>query len=250
MAINYSAKTYPNNGCNHLDILYRDFRYVAINKPSGLLVHRTNLDSRESRFAVQLLRDQLGQRVYPVHRIDKPTSGVLLFALDEESLIRAKAMFADHRVVKTYVAIVRGFPPASGTIDRPLRKLPDGDRKPRSEESQASETHFRALKYSELEYPTGPYPTTRYSLVNLTPRTGRRHQLRRHLAGINHPIIGDTSHGDSRQNISFRERNGFIRLFLHASKLSFNHPFTDEPLAVRAPLPADFQDALKACGLD
>jgi len=233
-----------------LDILYQDNRYVAVNKPSGLLVHRTNIDSRESRFAVQLLRDQLGRRVYPVHRIDKPTSGALLFALDEDALICAKAMFAENRVSKKYLAITRGFVPNAGIIDRPLRKLLDGNRKSKSEDSQASETHFRVLKRSELDYPTSRYPTTRYSLVALSPRTGRRHQLRRHLAGINHPIIGDTSHGDSRHNISFRERNGFIRLFLHASKLSFRHPFTEDLLTVEAPVPPDFQDALKACGLD
>jgi tRNA pseudouridine65 synthase len=233
-----------------LDILYQDNRYVAVNKPSGLLVHRTKIDARESRFAVQLLRDQLGRHVYPVHRIDKPTSGALLFALDEEALIQAKAMFAESRIAKTYLAIARGFPPETGIIDRPLRKVLDGNRKSKSQDSQASETHFSVLKYSELDYPASRYPTTRYSLVILSPRTGRRHQLRRHLAGINHPIIGDTSHGDSRHNISFRERNGFVRLFLHASKLSFEHPFSKDLVTIESPLPVDFQDALKACGLD
>ena len=233
-----------------LDILYQDDRYVVINKPPGLLVHRTNIDSRESRFAVQLLRDQLLRRVFPVHRIDKPTSGALLFALDEEALIRAQSAFADNRISKKYLAIVRGHPPESGIINRPLRKLLDSNRKSKSENSQASETHYRTLKSSELNYPTGRYPTTRYSLVALSPRTGRRHQLRRHLSGINHPIIGDTSHGDSRQNISFRERNGFLRLFLHASELSFKHPFTNEPLSVSAPIPRDFQDAIEACELE
>ena len=221
-----------------------------MNKPSGLLVHRSNLDARESRFAVQLLRNQLGRRVFPVHRIDKPTSGALLFALDEKALTRATAMFFDNRISKKYLAIVRGFTPESGVINRPLRKLSDGNRKSKSENAQPSETHFESLKFSELKYPTGPYPTTRYSLVSLSPRTGRRHQLRRHLAGISHPIIGDTSHGDSRQNTSFRERNGFLRLFLHASDLGFTHPFTDEPLCVQAPIPSDFRGAIKACGLE
>ena len=232
------------------DILYPDARYVVVNKPSSLLVHRSNLDARETRFAVQLLRDQLGRRVFPVHRIDKPTSGALLFALDAEALTRATAMFVDNWIIKKYLAIVRGFPPESGIINRPLRKLRDGNRKSKCEDTQLSKTLFSSLKYSELKYPTGRYPTTRYSLVSLSPRTGRRHQLRRHLAGINHPIIGDTTHGDSRQNTSFRERNGFLRLFLHASDLGFTHPFTDEPLSIQAPIPSDFRDAIKACGLE
>ena len=246
----YKPEPYSEESETPLDILYQDASYVVVNKPSGLLVHRSNLDARETRFAVQLLRDQLGRRVFPVHRIDKPTSGALLFALDEEALTRATAMLFDNRTYKKYLAIVRGFPPEFGIINRPLRKLRDGNRKSKSKDAQPSETRFRSLEYSELKYPTGRYPTTRYSLVSLTPRTGRRHQLRRHLAGINHPIIGDTTHGDSRQNTSFRNRNGFLRLFLHASDLGFTHPFTDEPLTIQAPVPSDFREANKACGLE
>ncbi|MEC7905967.1 MAG: pseudouridine synthase [Verrucomicrobiota bacterium] len=246
----YKPEPYSEKSESPLDILYQDASYVVVNKPSGLLVHRSNLDATETRFAVQLLRDQLGRWVFPAHRIDKPASGALLFALDEEALTRATAMFSDNRINKKYLAIVRGFSPESGIINRPLRKLRDGNRKSKSKDAQPSETRFSSLKYSELKYPTGRYQTTRYSLVSLTPRTGRRHQLRRHLAGINHPIIGDTTHGDYRQNTSFRERNGFLRLFLHASDLAFTCPFTDEPLSFKAPIPSDFHDAIKACGLE
>jgi len=103
-----------------LTILFRDPHLIAIDKPAGLLVHRSAIDRRETRFALQLLRDQIGQRVYPVHRMDKPTSGVLLFALHVDAARRMTALFTERRVHKTYLAVVRGHTPVADVIDYPL----------------------------------------------------------------------------------------------------------------------------------
>jgi tRNA pseudouridine65 synthase len=232
-----------------LSILYRDDQYIAINKPPGLLVHRSEIDAQESRFAMQLLRDQIGQRVFPVHRLDKPTSGALLFATDEDAMIRAKNLFESKRVGKRYEAIVRGFTPESGHIDHALRKLLDRGPKKKSDETQEASTDYRRLSQIELPFPSGAFEKTRYSRMELAPSTGRRHQLRRHMAHINCPIIGDTRHGDTKQNRSFRERFGFCRLFLHATGLIFEHPISKETIRIEAPLWPDYRKALELTGL-
>lgn len=232
-----------------LSILHRDDQYIAINKPPGLLVHRSEIDAQESRFAMQLLRDQIGQRVFPVHRLDKPTSGTLLFATSEDAMIRAKNLFESKRVDKRYEAIVRGYAPDSGQIDYALRKLLDRGPKKKSDLTQDASTTFRRLSAIELPFPSGNFETTRYSRVELAPSTGRRHQLRRHMAHINCPIIGDTRHGDTKQNRSFRDRFGFCRLFLHATNLSFENPISKEAIQIEAPLWPDYQKALELAGL-
>lgn len=238
-----------NDKNQELDILYRDHNYIAIDKPPGLLVHRTSIDAQESVFAVQLLRDQIGQHVYPVHRLDKATSGVLLFALDQEALSAAKGLFEAKKVEKTYLAITRGFAPESGTIDRPLRKLRDKPGPNKSDIEQEASTDFKTIFTSQVPYPTERYDSTRYSLVELHPSTGRRHQLRRHLSGIGHPIVGDTRHGDNKENKRFKERYGFIRLFLHARELRFRHPETSDTCTIEAPIWKDFQEATRITGL-
>ncbi len=227
-----------------LEILYEDNHYIAINKPSGLLVHRSSIAATETRFAVQRLRDQIGKPVFPAHRIDKPTSGALLFALDESALPGIQTKFEENEISKEYLALVRGHPPDSGEMDRPLRRLLDFGPQRKSDQTQEARTRYKTLSRTELPFPTGKHATTRYSLVALYPETGRRHQLRRHLAHINCPIIGDTRHGDSKQNIAFRERFGFGRLFLHARRLAFEHPVTRAPVEIDAPLSLDFQKAL------
>ncbi|MGK0240929.1 MAG: tRNA pseudouridine65 synthase [Candidatus Pelagisphaera sp.] len=232
-----------------LPVLYQDDHYIAINKPPGLLVHRSGIDAKETRFAIQLLRDQIGRRVSPVHRLDKPTSGVLLFAYDEAPLAKMKRLFEECQVSKRYQAITRGFAPNEGTIDHPLRKLLDHGPKRKSDEAQEALTQFKTLSKTEHPFPSGKYETTRYSHVELFPKTGRRHQLRRHMNHINCPIIGDTKHGDIRQNHAFHERFGFCRMFLHATQLTFEQPITGEPIRIDAPLWPDFQQALVATKL-
>ncbi len=226
------------------EILYQDKHLVAINKPSGLLVHRSPIDARETRFAIQIIRDQIGQRVYPTHRLDKPTSGVLLFALDRDTASSVNEQFRNRTANKTYLAIVRGHTEKQGHIDYALREQPDsivgtaGNQL--IKEAKEAVTDYRCLLQTELPYPVGRYPTTRYSLVELQPKTGRKHQLRRHMKHIFHPVVGDTTHGDGRHNQFFREHFGCHRLLLHARCLEIVHPHSNKLLQIYAPLPEDF----------
>ncbi len=235
-----------------LDILYRDDYLIAIHKPSGLLVHRSQLDRHETRFAVQLLRDQIGRRVHPVHRLDKSTSGALVFALDRETASRLSRTFGTREVMKRYLAVVRGHMPAeAGTIDHPLSHQPDeAEGLPAGASAVAREavTRFRQLATTELPHRVDRYPTSRYALVALEPETGRRHQLRRHLKHLAHPIIGDATHGKGRHNRLFAEHYGCTRLLLACTHLRFTHPWHDETVDLRCPPAADFQALIAALG--
>jgi tRNA pseudouridine65 synthase len=215
-----------------LPILYRDERLVVIDKPSGLLVHRSPIDRHEVRFAVQQLRDQLGRRVYPVHRLDKGTSGALAFALDREAAAALTAAFADGRVRKLYRAVVRGWPEPSGVIDRPLSGVDDAYA-PGRLEPRPARTRFKTLAETELPVRVDRYPSSRYALVELEPDTGRRHQLRRHLAHVSHPIIGDSTYGKGRHNRLFAERFGIRRLMLACIRLELPHPGTSERIVTQ-----------------
>ena len=224
-----------------LTILYRDDALVAIDKPPGLLVHRTGLDAGETRFALQLLRDQLDRPVWPVHRLDKGTSGVLLFALDAQTARAMGQTFeSGEGLKKTYHAVVRGWPADDGVIDHPLRRISD-DRRDEREGEQAAVTHYRTLAHYDLPLPQGPFPTTRCALVELSPLTGRRHQLRRHMKHLAHPIIGDTTHGKGPLNRDLAAKLGVQRLWLHASQLELRHPVSGETLCIAAPLGAEWE---------
>jgi tRNA pseudouridine65 synthase len=225
-----------------LTVLYRDDHLCAVHKPSGLLVHRTALDPGAGRFAVQLLRDQIGRHVYPVHRLDRGTSGVLLFALEREVASLLGASFRAGRVAKRYVAVVRGHPPEAGVIDHPLTNQPQKrDAEPPADGDIARRpavTHYRRLATAELPYPVDRYPTSRYALLELRPETGRRHQIRRHLKHAGHPVIGDSTYGKGPHNRLFAQLLGSSRLLLACVELRLTHPVTGEPLVLRA-LPAD-----------
>ncbi len=231
-----------------LPVLYRDEHLVAVNKPSGLLVHRSPIDRHETRFALQLLRDQIGQRVYPVHRLDKPTSGVLLFALSPEIARSLSQQFAEHSVGKEYLAIVRGYCPESGLIDHPITDKPDGiaDRnRSQPRPAQEAQTHYRCLATVELPHAVDRYPQARYSLVHLQPLQGRRHQLRRHMKHIGHPIIGDAKYGKGVHNRFFREHYASDRLLLACTGMSVRHPVTDAALNLAAGLDDTFDRLLR-----
>ena len=218
-----------------LQILFRDDYLAAVHKPPGLLVHRTGLDAGETRFALQLLRDQLGQPVWPVHRLDKGTSGVLLFALDATTArTLGQAFEAGEGLRKTYQAVVRGWPAGEGLIDHPLKRMPD-DMRTEREEVQEAVTCFRTLERYELPLSQGGFATTRCALLELQPLTGRRHQLRRHCKHIAHPIIGDATHGKGPLNRAVAALLGEQRLWLHAAALSLTHPVTGTTLDIRAP---------------
>ncbi|RJG51191.1 tRNA pseudouridine(65) synthase TruC [Motilimonas pumila] len=230
-----------------LEIVYQDEYLVAINKPSGLLVHRSWLDKGATQFAMQMLRDQLGQYVYPVHRLDRPTSGVLLFALSSEVAALMTTLFAERETHKEYLAVVRGWCD-SGHLDyaltQELDKVADkfaSQDKPK----QDAVTGYDCLGQVELPFAVGRYQTARFSLLQLKPETGRKHQLRRHCAHLRHPIIGDTSHGDGKQNAFFKTEFNNHRLLLHAAQLGFCHPVTKQAVCITAPLTADFCQVLE-----
>ncbi|MBS1189299.1 MAG: tRNA pseudouridine synthase [Rhodocyclaceae bacterium] len=234
-----------------LEILYRDEHLVAIHKPACLLVHRSELDRHETRFALQMLRDQIGRRVWATHRLDKGTSGVLLFALDPETAGLVGRQFESGQVDKAYLAVVRGHPPESGDIDHPLTRQRDdyefvGERT--ASEAQPALTRFRRLATVELPYPVDRYPTSRYALVELEPLTGRRHQIRRHLKHISHPIIGDATYGKGRHNRLFTDLFGSRRLLLACTRLGLRHPHSGAPLSLEAPPAQDFAAVLAQLG--
>lgn len=234
-----------------LPILYRDEWLVAIHKPAGLLVHRTVLDRHETRFAVQLLRDQIGRHVWPTHRLDRGTSGVLLFALDRDTAASVGRQFEAGVVGKRYLAVVRGYPPESGTIDHALsREVDDAERTPHavSPLPQAACTRFRRLGTVELPIPIDRYPASRYSLLELEPLTGRRHQLRRHLKHISHPIIGDATYGKGNHNRAFAARFASHRLLLASVDLGLAHPVTGRALRVQAAPSDDFVGVCRQLG--
>jgi tRNA pseudouridine65 synthase len=217
-----------------LPILYGDDRLVVVNKPSGLLVHRSPIDRHETRFAVQMLRDQLGRRVYPVHRLDKGTSGALAFALDRETAAVLAAAFSSREVAKAYLAVVRGWPAETGEIDHELTAVQDEYALPTEAAAKPARTAYRRLATVELPVRVDRYPTSRYALVELHPETGRRHQLRRHLAHVFHPIIGDSTYGKGRHNRLFADLYGVRRLMLACIGLEFRHPSSAQPLSIRA----------------
>jgi len=224
-----------------LPILYRDEHLVAVDKPSGLFVHRSPLTRGVHTFAVQRLRRQLGTKVYPIHRLDRATSGVLLFGLDPETTRAVSAQFAAGLVAKRYCAIVRGHPPESGTIDHPVAPA-------KSDRKRPALTHFRRLRVAELDAAVGRYETARYALLAMAPRTGRRHQLRRHCAHLAHPIIGDTTYGDRFHNRHFRGAFDSHRLLLAAMSLGIIHPASDTPLRIESPWPTEWAHLCKALG--
>ena len=213
-----------------------------------MLVHKSPIDKKEKIFALQLVRDMVGQYVYPVHRLDKPTSGVLVFALNSDIASRLSKEFMAGNVQKEYLAVVRGYIHEMDTIDYPLKVLLDkkSDRDRRNiQESQEAVTNYKRLAKVELPYPVSRYSVARYSLVKLLPTTGRKHQLRRHLKHIFHPIVGDTKYGRGEHNKLFREKFDCHRLLLHASKIEFTHPITKKRVAIEAELDESFTKIVK-----
>jgi tRNA pseudouridine65 synthase len=223
---------------DQLPILYRDDYLIAINKPSGLLVHRSEIDRHETRFAMQLLRDQIGQHVFPLHRLDKPTSGVLLFALSAEIASLMGPTFAEHKSQKTYLAVVRGIAPDNLHIDYALTEEQDKytDKKARTAEPKPAVTDIERIAEITLPVSLDKYPESRYSLVKCLPHTGRKHQIRRHLKHISHPIIGDAKHGKGNHNRFFQQEFSAHRLLLAATELVLPHPLLSKELKIVAPL--------------
>jgi len=218
------------HGAIALPILHADATFVVIDKPAGIAVHRGM--ARDRIVLVDVAERQLGRPVFPVHRLDRATSGALLLALGSEAARLLQAQFEEGTTDKRYLALVRGHPPESGVIDHPVPRALDGPRVP-------ARTEFRRLAVWE-----------RYALIEARPRTGRLHQIRRHLKHIGHPLIGDVRYGKGEHNRLFRETFGLYRLALHAVSLAFEHPESGAPLSVAAPLPPDLGTVLASMGVD
>jgi tRNA pseudouridine65 synthase len=226
-----------------LEILYQDEYIVAINKPSGLLVHKSFYARDAKVYAIQELRNQIGgQHVYPIHRLDRKTSGVLLFALDKSTLKIMNDRFAFREVEKKYLAILRGWTLAESTIDYDLTN--DDDIK------QNAITYFQRLQTTEIDLAFNNKPTSRYSLVEAIPETGRMHQLRKHFKHIFHPILGSRPHGCNKQNKLWLDNYGLKGMMLHAHQLIFNHPVSNEKLILNAKINDEFRKVGTILNLD
>jgi tRNA pseudouridine65 synthase len=226
-----------------LDILYQDDALIAVNKPAGLAVHRSKMVSNADTFLVDVLREQVGGTLYLAHRLDRATSGVLLVARSAEVAAALGEQFMGRDVHKQYVAVVRGWPePAQGVVDYPL----PGSREtgPRRD----ARTGYRRLASVEVPIALGRYPQQRYALVLAEPETGRFRQIRKHMAHIHHPVIGDCQHGRSDHNRLYKQHFGCHRMLLHAWRLRFRHPLDGRAMVLDAPLDAAFQALLERFG--
>lgn len=225
-----------------LQILYEDDFILAINKPHGLAVHRSKMVSNTTEFALQILRDQVGYKVFPIHRLDRKTAGVLLFAKNSESVAPFQTVLGKEESQKRYVAITRGYTPENGVIDKSLIN--------ENEVLQDAITHFNTLKTSEIDLPLGKFKTSRFSLIEAFPKTGRFHQIRKHFNHLRHPIIGDRPHGCNKQNKLFKETFNMNIMLLHAESLKISHPITQLPLKIKAPLYSEFNRMLEVLNLN
>jgi tRNA pseudouridine65 synthase len=222
-----------------LTLIFQDTQLLVVHKPAGLLVHRTALDAHADDDLVTRLRAQTGAPVWPVHRLDKGSSGVLLLARDAITarqlgeLFSAASQGEARRIDKRYLALVRGWPAAAGEIDQPLARDPE---LPSTGQPQLPAcTRWRVLQRLTLPLATGPgHADTRLALVEVQPLTGRRHQIRRHFKALAHPLIGDATHGKGPLNRVLATHIGHSRLWLHALELSLPHPLSGAPLCLRA----------------
>lgn len=217
-----------------LEIIYETNDLIAINKPHGLLVHRSKIANDAKVFALQLLRNQINQRVYPAHRLDRKTSGVLLFAKNPDTNSTLQQLFQKRKITKTYTAIVRGFTEKNGTIDYAIGE---------NGKLQDAVTHYELIQHFEIAIPFGKHQTSRYSLLKLSPQTGRFHQLRKHMAHIFHPIIGDRPHGCNKQNKLWKTRFHMTTMLLHAQSLQFE--WENETIHIEAEKSEEFKRILK-----
>lgn len=222
--------------CESIPILFRDKNLIAVNKPAGLAIHKSKLVRNTNNFLVDVLHRQLGQKVYPVHRLDRKTSGVMLLALTGDTHKEISKDFADRLVHKTYIAVVRGHIKEDITIDYDLSN--------NSGHLSQAITRVKVLAHSEIPLADSRFPTSRYTLINAIPLTGRMHQIRKHLAHIFHPIIGDRPHGCNKQNKLVLENFGIQRMLLHAYRLEIPGRQFD----FRVMPPEEFVSGMKSLG--
>lgn len=218
-----------------LQVLFEDEYVLCVSKPNNMLVHHA-YHSRNVADEVSLLQyieKEKGYKTYPIHRLDRKTSGIILLAKEKHYVSKFQDLFTNNQIEKTYFGIVRGFSPETKIIDSPVKGRDANVHK-------EALTHLKTLANVLLEIPVKPYNSSRYSLVKMKPKTGRMHQLRVHCNKISHPLIGDPKYGDKNHNVMFEENLKCKNLFLHAGKLEFKHPFSKEQLALKAAFPKDW----------
>jgi tRNA pseudouridine65 synthase len=218
-----------------ISIIYEDKYIICVSKPNNVLVHhaRHSRNVSDEKSLLQLLDEQVGGKFYPIHRLDRKTSGIILLAKETQFVSKFQELFTDKEIEKTYFGVVRGFSPDTKIIDSPVKGRDANVHKD-------ALTHLKTLEKIVLNIAVKPYDASRYSLVELSPKTGRMHQLRVHANKISHPLIGDTKYGDKNHDMMFDENFGFKNMFLHAGKLVFKHPFISEELILKAPFPKDW----------
>jgi tRNA pseudouridine65 synthase len=227
-------------------IIHREASFLAVNKPAGIPVHGSRILPGRPETLLSLVRKESGTIAHVVHRLDRPVSGVMLFALEKTALTELGRSFELRRARKTYLAVVRGWVDDSGLIDHPL--APPRDERHAGSPRREAVTRYRSIARAEVPVPVSRYPAARYSLVALEPLTGRRHQLRRHMKHVSHHLVGDTSYGRGEHNRLFRERFGCDRLLLHAWSLGIPHPGNARWMRFEAPLDATFHKVVDALG--
>ena len=218
-----------------VSIIYEDDYILCVSKPNNVLVHHARLSRNvaDEDSLLKLIFNQKGVKVYPIHRLDRKTSGIILLAKEKECVSKFQELFTNNQIQKKYYGVVRGFSPNIKIIDSPVKGR---DAKVHKE----ALTHLKTLANITLDIPVKPYNSSRYSLVELSPKTGRMHQLRIHANKISHPLIGDSKYGDKNHDTMFVENFGLENMFLHAGKLEFTHPFSSEKMILKSSFPKDW----------
>jgi tRNA pseudouridine65 synthase len=218
-----------------LDIIFEDQFIICVNKPNNMVVHHAyhSRNVADETCLLQLIQAEKGIKVYPIHRLDRKTSGIILLAKETTNVSKFQELFTNNEIEKTYYGVVRGFSPESKIIDSPVKGRDASIHKD-------ALTYLKTLEQIVLEIPVKPYDSSRYSLVELKPKTGRMHQLRVHTSKISHPLIGDIKYGDKNHDLMFEENFGWKNMFLHAGHLKFKHPFSEEVLILKANFPKDW----------
>ncbi len=224
-------------------IIYEDEFCIAVNKPNNVLVHHSKManNKTDEKSLVELLKINYNQKLYPIHRLDRKTSGIILMATEKHYVSKFQKLMTQNKIEKTYLGLVRGFTDEHGIIDSDVKGRD-------AHVYKTALTEYIMLNKIELNIPVIPYNTSRYSLLKLHPKTGRLHQLRIHMNKINHPLIGDPKYGDRFHNRMFIDTLKCDKLFLHAQKLTFNHPFINKEITITADLPSDWHTIFKKFG--
>ena len=218
-----------------LEIIFKDSYCLLVTKPNNVLVHHAHHSRNkiDEKSLVQLIEDQLGSRYFPIHRLDRKTSGIILLASKKEYVSTFQALFTNKEIKKVYYGVVRGYSQENRIIDSPVKGRD-------ALVYKEAETYLKRLDKIELNIPVKPYDSSRYSLVELTPTTGRMHQLRIHMNKLSTPLINDAKYGDKNHDTMYGEQFGWTNLFLHAGSLAFTHPFSNQELVLKSLFPNDW----------